>query len=102
MVLDGSVLVGTGAHGTLDNVGLRGTGLANPASRSTTVGMMLVQAGTHSVEVQASQPEINDSTYNSLATGVSIGFETPTDEGVCVGNRTLVAMRFPRGKWIGG
>ena len=106
VVLDGSSMLGTGVHGNLDNIYLRGQGSAVPASRSTTVGMMPVGAGDHSIEVQASQPEINDIAYRTMGVawggGSHISHLTPTDEGVCIGNRTLMVFRFPRGEWIGG
>ena len=106
VVLDGSSIVGAGVKGTLDNIALRGQGCANPAARSTTTGMALTSAGNHSVEVQASQPEVLDSTYHTAGVawggGSHTGHATPPDEGVCIGNRTLIVLRFPRGEWIGG
>ena len=76
--------------------------MQNVPVRTTTIGMTLVPPGSHSVIAEAAQPQAYGEALTGTSTGSVTAFDNPPDEGVCIAYRTLILLRFPKGKLIGG
>lgn len=100
--LDGGTIIGTGTYEHTQDGSIRGQGLQNRAVRTTTLGMTLVPPGSHSVVAEAAQSQCYGTSLVNLVNGSVTSFDNPPDEGVCIGHRTLILLRFPKGKLIGG
>jgi len=100
--LNGGTIIGTGAYDHPHDGALRGQGMQNRPVRTTTLGMTLVPPGSHSVIAEAAQPQAYGTALGGSSAGSVTAFDNPPDEGVCIGHRTLILLRFPKGKLIGG
>tara|TARA_R110000824_G_scaffold65772_2_gene171105 strand:+ start:14784 stop:15578 length:795 start_codon:yes stop_codon:yes gene_type:complete len=102
ITINGGSIIGTGAAEINHGGETRGQGLQNRAVRTTTIGMTLVPPGTHTVTAEAAQPQSYGTSFSNLVNGDVTSFDNPPDEGVCVGHRRLILLRFPKGKLLGG
>lgn len=118
--LDNGVLPGTGPMAFRSKSEARGMGYARRSMSQTIVGMTLLPAGAHNAGVFAAQVECDvytkDSRHDTM--GFSTGSSAPLSElfaieqsqyleyppstGVCIGNRRLIAITFPRGAELKG
>jgi len=100
--LNGGTVIGTGAHDHRHDGKIRGQGMMNKSVRTTTLGMTLVPPGSHSVSAEAAQSQAYGTAHGDKVTGSVTAFDNPPDEGVCIGHRSLILLRFPKGTLIGG
>ena len=105
IAVDGAFLPGTGPEVVPFNTRYRGSGYAERALRTNLVGMTMVPAGSHVVQLFAGQgPSDKNSTVENI---VEVEKDLPYDaepptEGVCLGHRSLIVVSFPFGLPLGG
>lgn len=91
---------GSGPYAVPLNGKFRGTGFARRAGRSRLTALAIVPAGPHRVVVKGGQMPSVESTAEESEPEVDYQEDPPT-EGVCLGNRKLIVVRFPRGGFLG-
>jgi len=93
--LDGAVLPGTGPFGTPIYT-VRGTGYAQNTAALSTIYVGVIPAGTHVVQGVAGQSD------NAHVNAETV-FQAPAPvDKVCIGTRSLFAVRFARGSLLVG
>jgi len=97
--VDGAVMPGTGPFGIPANGNFRTSGYAPSAAAISVVWIGVLPAGAHVAEGVAGQADwakMEPVTVSTGANKMKIADSAPV-EGVCVGNRSLLVVRFPRG-----
>lgn len=98
--VDGVLSEGAGVYMTGEDGSLRGTGYAARSMASCLSYMTMLPAGTHSVVAKAGQSPCTN--VNKMIDDVlRLPLTNIPDDGVCIGNREMIVMRFARGKWLG-
>ena len=102
--VDGAVMPGTGPFGVPDSGNFRKTGYGQSAAAISVVWLGVLPAGSHVIEGVAGQADwakVDPPSATKGAAKMKFARYSPV-EGVCVGNRSLIAVRFPRGTIMQG
>lgn len=101
--LDNGGMAGSGPWAIPLSGGYRGTGYARRSNRSQIVAMQLVGAGAHRAVLMAGQmPADFIVAQDDEDDEAEVSYlEYPPTEGVCVGSRKIIVLRFPRGGILG-
>ena len=109
IAVDSGIIPGSGPYGTRISAEPRMTGLSRRSISSCICAVTLLPAGSHNASLLASQTEadvVAEAEDSGGLTAYNISqtqyLEDPPTEGVCIGNRRLTVVSFPRGGQLGG
>jgi len=99
--VDGVHQPGSGGYAYNIDGSHRGSGITQQAGRFTSVCIVQLPAGSHSVQAVAVQGYGGiEPAENQVPETVLLGSPPATDQ-VCIGSRKMILVRFPKGRWIG-
>jgi hypothetical protein len=99
IAFDGARMPGTGPFANPIDTTYRGTGLGQRATRTTVVALGMLPAGAHRVAPMGAQQAAVGTAAEGY-TDETRFLSNPPVEGVCIGNRRHILLRFGRGAWL--